>query len=313
LSEQYPWPKITPGAHVGTICTAKAISMEEIQPALAWMQTEGYVMHSGKTIGQRHHQLGGTDAERAADLISMLQDEAISAIWFARGGYGTIRIMDLVEPFLTGPALPLMCGYSDLTVLHAYLNTQKKIPTLHSCMPVQFQALTSAARQSFLDCLKHEPPLYEMKPSEYNIHGEVVAPITGGNISILNSLLGTKYDWLADGWILFLEEVDEWLYHLDRMMQSFKLAGKLDKLKGVIVGGLTNMHDNEIPFGASAEGIIANYFKHLSLPVAFGFPAGHLDNNCSIPFGVPAKLTVNANGSSVNFSPLANSPGKVEE
>jgi muramoyltetrapeptide carboxypeptidase len=306
LSEQYLWPDISPGVQIGTVCTAKAIATDEILPALEWMQSEGYIMQKGKTIGRRHHQLGGTDEERAEDLISMLENEAVRAIWFARGGYGTIRIMDMVDSYLTASKVPLLCGYSDLTVFHAYLNTQKNIPTLHSCMPVQFRSLTAAAKQTFLDSLAKRTLVYNVKPSEYNVHGEVVAPITGGNISILNSLLGTRYDWFPDGWILFMEEVDEWLYHLDRMMQSFKLAGKLGKVKGVIVGGLTNMHDNEIAFGKSAEGIIASYFEHLDIPVLFGFPAGHLDNNCSIPFGIPAKLTVNADGGIVDFSALAN-------
>ena len=237
------------------------------------------------------HQFAGDDDARAALMQEYLDRDDIDVILCARGGYGTVRIIDKLnfDKFLQKPKW--IAGYSDVTVLHAKLQSLG-CESLHSTMPINFADNTAASLDSLFDAIEGKRISYEISSSDINISGKAEAQLVGGNISVLYSLLGSDIFPDTDGKILFLEDLDEYLYHIDRMMTALQRAGKLDNIKGLIVGGLTKMHDNNIPFGMSAEEIILEKVKTKNIPVCFNFPAGHIDDNRTLILGKTALLEV---------------------
>ena len=237
------------------------------------------------------HQFAGDDDARAALMQEYLDRDDIDVILCARGGYGTVRIIDKLnfDKFLQKPKW--IAGYSDVTVLHAKLQSLG-CESLHSTMPINFADNTAASLDSLFDAIEGKPITYQIPSSEINITGRAEAKLVGGNISVLYSLLGSDIFPDTEGKILFLEDLDEYLYHIDRMMTALQRAGKLDNIKGLIVGGLTKMHDNNIPFGMSAEEIILEKVKTKNIPVCFGFPAGHIDDNRTLILGKTTLLEV---------------------
>lgn len=219
------------------------------------------------------------------------------------GGYGTVRIIDKLDftSFRKNPKW--ICGFSDVTVLHSHIEKNFGVETIHCIMPVQLKKLgtENEAATTLLKTLKGESVNYEFPAYTLNRKGITEGKLVGGNLSILYSLLGSVSDINTEGKILFLEDIDEYLYHIDRMMMALKRAGKLNKLKGLIVGGMTDMKDNTIPFGKTAEEIIGDAVKEFDFPVCFNFPAGHIDNNCAIYLGRNVKLEVAEKISVINF------------
>lgn len=284
--------KLEKGDRIGILSTARSIDFSEIVFADELLKAWGYVPVYGKTIGLKQNQFAGTDAERAADLQVMLDDETIRAILFARGGYGTIRMIDKLDfsKFLLQPKW--LCGYSDITVLHVHINDKLGLRTVHSTMPFSFSRNTNTALNSLKNVLCGIYPEYETPSHALNIQGEAEGELIGGNLSILYSLLGTKFGFNTSGKVLFIEDIDEYLYHVDRMMMSLQLAGKFSGLRGIVVGNFTDMKDNKVPFGNTAEEIIYSHVHHLGIPVCFQFPGGHIDDNRSLIFGKKVKLTV---------------------
>lgn len=284
--------KLEKGDRIGIMSTARSIDFSEIVFADELLKTWGYVPVYGNTIGLKQNQFAGTDTERAADLQKMLDDENIRAILFARGGYGTIRMIDKLDfsKFLLHPKW--LCGYSDITVLHVHINDKLGLPTVHSTMPFSFPRNTDTALTSLKNVFNGMYPEYEISSYALNIQGESEGELIGGNLSILYSLLGTRFGFNTSGKILFIEDIDEYLYHVDRMMMSLHLAGKLSGLRGIVVGNFTDMKDNKVPFGNTAEEIIYSHVHHLGIPVCFQFPSGHIDDNRSLILGKKVKLTV---------------------
>ena len=237
------------------------------------------------------HQFAGDDEARAALMQEYLDRDDIDVILCARGGYGTVRIIDKLnfDKFLQKPKW--IAGYSDVTVLHAKLQSLG-CESLHSTMPINFADNTAASLDSLFDAIEGKHITYQIPSSEINIKGKAEAQLVGGNISVLYSLLGSDIFPDTEGKILFLEDLDEYLYHIDRMMTALQRAGKLDNIKGLIVGGLTKMHDNNIPFGMSAEEIILEKVKTKNIPLCFGFPAGHIDDNRTLILGKTTLLEV---------------------
>jgi muramoyltetrapeptide carboxypeptidase len=280
------------GDTVALTCPARKISFEEIKQAIQILESWGLNVVLGKTIGLAHHQFAGNDAERAKDLQYWLNDSSIKAIISCRGGYGTVRILDSLhyDRFLISPKW--VVGYSDITSLHSHLNTVMGIASLHATMPINFSTNDSFALQSLKDALFGQKLEYTFNAHELNIEGVMQGDIVGGNLSIIYSLLGTKTGISTFDKILFLEDLDEYLYHIDRMMMALKRAGKLNGLRGIIVGAMTDMKDNAIPFGKNAEEIISEHICNLGIPVCFGFPAGHIADNRAIKLGVEAKILV---------------------
>ena len=285
-------PKLlSKGSKVAIVATARFVTEKDIEPALRRLEAMGFIPVYDERLFAVCDQFAGDDEWRASTLQSYLDDPEIDAILCARGGYGTVRIIDKInfENFLLNPKW--IIGYSDVTVLHAHLQSIG-CESLHATMPINFSDNTEEALNSLYEALTKGNLSYEMENTPINICGEAEGELVGGNISVLYSLLGSSSFPDTDGKILFLEDLDEYLYHIDRMMAALKRAGKLDNIKGLVVGGLTKMHDNAIPFGKTAEQIIFEYVKDQNIPVCFNFPAGHIDDNRALVLGKTTKLKV---------------------
>ena len=281
------------GNKVGIVATARKISLEEIKPALTILGSWGLQPVIGKTIGLADNQYAGTDDERAKDLQNMLDDESIKAIFCARGGYGTVRIIDELNFDIFQKHPKWICGYSDVTVFHSHINQNLNIETIHSTMLFNFPKVGSnKAMVTLCEILFGEELIYSIPTQSLNKKGIANGQLMGGSLSLLYSLSSTLSDIDTKGKILFLEDLDEYLYHIDRMMMNLKRSGKLEHLKGLIVGGMTDMKDNTIPFGKTAEEIIFDAVKDYDYPVCFGFPAGHIEDNCALIMGREVEMEV---------------------
>lgn len=276
---------------VGIISTARKISLEEIQPAIELLESWDLKVEIGKTIGLEDNQFAGTDEDRIKDFQDMLDDEEVKAIWCARGGYGTVRIIDELDftKFKKNPKG--IVGYSDVTVLHNHINNLG-FETLHATMPINVAKNSIEALNSLKDGLFGKLLKYSIKTDKLNKFGEANGELVGGNLSMLYSLLGSETAINTDGKILFIEDLDEYLYHVDRMMQNLKRNGYFDNLKGLIVGSMSDMNDNEIPFGKTAKQIVFDACKDYDFPICFDFPAGHVDDNRALIFGRHVELKV---------------------
>lgn len=284
-------PYLKQGDKIGLISTARKISKEELQVAIEHIESWGLKIKFGKNIFNSYHQFSANDNRRTKDLQTMLDDDNIKAIICARGGYGTVRLIDKIN-FSKFQKIPKwIVGFSDVTVLHSHIHNLK-IASLHSTMPVNFSNNNLASIKSLKDALFGKSINVKAKHHPLNRFGESIGQVVGGNLSILYSLIGSPSDINTDGKILFLEDIDEYLYHIDRMMISLKRSGKLSNLKGLIIGGMTKMNDNKISFGKDAESIIFDTVSEFNYPMCFEFPAGHIKNNRSIKLGLRAKLKV---------------------
>ena len=284
-------PYLKKGDTVAIIATARKISKEEIQPAVTFFESYGLSVLLGKNLFESSNQYAGTDLQRAEDLQRALNDKNIKAIVIARGGYGTIRLMEHVDFTEFKKCPKWVVGYSDVTVLHSAIHNIG-VATLHAIMPLNFSKNQEATR-SLIKALLGKLTEIETEENYSNIEGTTSGKLVGGNLSLLYALSGTPYDIDTRDKILFIEDLDEYLYHLDRMMMQLKLSGKLSCLKGLIVGGMTDMKDNAIPFGKLPEEIILDAVRDYNYPVCFDFPAGHIDKNLAMYFGREVELTVN--------------------
>ncbi|HRG00177.1 MAG TPA: LD-carboxypeptidase [Bacteroidia bacterium] len=284
-------PYLKKGDTVAIIATARKISKEEIQPAVTFFESYGLSVLLGKNLFESNNQYAGTDLQRAEDLQWALNDKNIKAIIIARGGYGTIRLMEHVDFTEFKKCPKWVVGYSDVTVLHSAIHNIG-VATLHATMPLNFSKNQEATR-SLIKALLGKLTEIETEENYSNIEGTTSGKLVGGNLSLLYALSGTPYDIDTRDKILFIEDLDEYLYHLDRMMMQLKLSGKLSCLKGLIIGGMTDMKDNAIPFGKLPEEIILDAVRDYNYPVCFDFPAGHIDKNLAIYFGREVELTVN--------------------
>ena len=279
------------GDTIAIISTARKISKKELEPAIQEITSRGFKVHLGKNLFKKDHQFSGTDAQRAEDLQCCLDSPHIKAILCARGGYGTVRIIDQIDFNKFKKSPKWVCGYSDVTVLHNKISALG-IESLHSTMPINFATNTTASLNSLFDLLKGESTTYETGAHRFNKPGQAEGILTGGNLSMIYSQCGSDSSLRTDGAILFLEDLDEYLYHIDRMMCNLKRNGYFDKLSGVIIGSMTDMNDNTIPFGHTAEEIIHHHFADYNFPVCYGFPAGHIDHNRTLVLGRKVLLNV---------------------
>ena len=286
-----PAKTLSKGSKIAIVATARFVTEKDVECSLHCLEEMGFVPVYDDRLFATCDRFAGDDDFRAATLQSYLDDPEIEAILCARGGYGTVRIIDKInfDKFLLNPKW--IIGYSDVTVLHAKLQSMN-CESLHATMPINFSDNTETSLKSFYEALTKGNITYEIENTPINIYGEAESELVGGNISVLYSLLGSSSFPNTDGKILFLEDLDEYLYHIDRMMNAFKRAGKLDNIKGLIVGALTKMHDNNIPFGKDAEHIIFEYVKDKGIPVCFNFPAGHINDNRALIFGRKTILKV---------------------
>ena len=291
---------LQPGDTIAIVATARKISPEELQAPIAVLQAWGLQVIIGGNLHGVFHQFSGTDEQRKDDLQQALDNPLVKAIIIARGGYGTVRIIDRLDftKFIASPKW--IIGYSDITVLHQHINQNFGIATLHATMPINFNK-NKAATESLRRALFGETLQYDFPSHSLNRTGTCSGEIVGGNLSLIYALTGSKSDIDTTGKILFMEDLDEYLYHVDRMMMNLKRAGKLSGLKGLIVGGMSEMKDNAVPFGQTAEEIISEAVTGYNYPVCFNFPAGHIDQNMAVYFGKNAELSVNSRVSYLRF------------
>ena len=285
-------PYLNKGDEIRIISTARKISQEELEPAVGFLKSNGYKVSFGQNLFKQYHQFAGTDYERANDFQMALDDSNVKAIWFARGGYGTHRVIEKINLSGFKKHPKWIVGYSDVTVLHAFIYSQIGTATLHATMPVNFLNQTRESFTKLLKVLRGEKLNIQLDPHPFNRIGEAKGTLVGGNLSIVYSLTGTKYFEIPQNSILFIEDLDEYLYHIDRMMMNLKLSGVFDRISGLIVGGMSDMNDNTVPFGKSGEEIIRDNTRDYNFPVAFGFPAGHSKTNLPIVFGAETTLNV---------------------
>ena len=294
---------LTSGDKIGLIAPSRKISSGDLEEFSKMIAEWGYQILYGENIYGEHNQFAGKDDERADDFIRMVNDPEIKAILSVRGGYGTVRILEKLDVASIKKNPKWIIGYSDITVLHSYYNKVIECETIHAAMPVNFtlESRTNPSWQKLWNVLRGDLTGYEIPTHELNRSGKTTGMLVGGNLSVLFSLRGTLCDLETDGKILFIEDLDEYLYHIDRMMMNLKISGKLKNLKGLIVGGMTEMKDNTVPFGKSAYEIIADAVNDYNYPVAFNLQAGHCDPNLPLILGRNIVLEVKGNVSKIDF------------
>jgi muramoyltetrapeptide carboxypeptidase len=297
-------PYLKPGDTIGIAASARKISEAEIEPSLRLIRSLGFKVKCASNLFLEENQYAGNDLMRTQGFQQLLEDADVRAILCARGGYGTVRIIDKLDfsSFITNPKW--VAGYSDVTVLHSHIHTHFNIETLHSTMPLNFptDGRSNESVKTLFSALTGKNISYDVPSHKFNKSGKAAATVVGGNLSILYSLNGTASDINTDGKILFIEDLDEYLYHIDRMMQNLKRSEKLKNLKGLIVGGMSDMNDNTIPFGKDALEIINETIAEYDYPVCFDFPAGHNRDNHTLILGREAELEVKENNVSLKFN-----------
>ncbi|MDP4207615.1 MAG: LD-carboxypeptidase [Bacteroidota bacterium] len=286
------------GDKIGIIAPSRKVTSEDLDGSVKFLENLGFRIEFGKNLFASENQFAGTDAERAEDFMEMIRNPEIKAIMCARGGYGTARILDYLDDVVIRNNPKWVIGYSDITVLHSYLSEIVGMQSLHATMPVNFKPELAGTDtwQKLNEVLTGGLPEYRVEANPFNRVGTASGLLTGGNLSVLYSLSGTWCDMDTDGKILFIEDLDEYLYHIDRMMMNLRLSGKLACLRGLIVGGMTDMHDNTIPFGREACQIVADAVADYNFPVMFGFPSGHCEPNLPLVMGREMTLEVGTDG-----------------
>lgn len=287
---------------IGIVAPGRKLESGVLSAAAKMIESWGFQVRLGKTLsGLNHSYMSGMDAERLEDLQSMLSDPSIKAIICARGGYGTTRILDQLDfnSFLKNPKW--ICGFSDITALHLKLQTLG-VQSIHGTMPVLFLNPESTGSVDTLrKILSGEQLPLEASPHINNRVGKGEGMVIGGNLSLLVDSLGTSSEIETKNKILVIEEVDEYLYKVDRMLVQLKRAEKLQPLKGLVVGHMTEMKETELPFGETLETIVLNQVKEYSYPVGFGFPVGHENPNLAWVQGGTGKLTVTSEKAELAF------------
>ena len=293
-------PHLKKGDTVAIIATARKIDVSTLQPGIKLLESWGLKVILGKTIGKEQNQLAGADWQRATDLQEMLDNPSVKAIWAAKGGYGTVKIVDRVDFFFFFKNQKWIIGFSDVTVLHSHMN-QLGFQTLHAMMAISAPSATTAAKESLRKTLFGEKLSYSIPFHAFNQLGQAKGELVGGNLSVLYSIQGSISEVDLNNKILFLEDLDEYLYHIDRMMTNLKRNGSLKNLKGIIIGGMTSMNDNDIPWGKNALEIIQECVKDLNIPVAYNFPAGHIKDNRALILGAIISFEVSKKETKVVF------------
>ena len=288
------------GDTVAILATARKNLDDNLKPAIDLLKSWGLNVVIGSTIGLDNNQLAGTDEQRAADFQQQMDDPKIKMIWCVKGGYGTVRIIDLLDftKFKQNPKW--LVGFSDVTALHNHLNTMG-FKSIHGIMPVTVARATPQAVETLRIALFGGKLKYEVEPFKMNRIGKAKGELVGGNLSILYSLFGSPSAIDCSDKILFIEDLDEYLYHIDRMMMNLRRNGCLESIKGILVGSMTKMKDNDIPWGKNAIEIIDDVTKKYNIPVMYNFPAGHIQDNRALILGNKVSIDVNDTMSTVIF------------
>ncbi|MFH0867594.1 MAG: LD-carboxypeptidase [Bacteroidota bacterium] len=297
-------PYLRPGDKIAVVATARKITEEELRPAIKKIAEWGFEVVLGENIYAHENQYAGSDKQRLSDFQKMFDDPSVKAIVCARGGYGTVRIVDRIDfsSFIKNPKW--IIGYSDITVLHSHIHANYRIETLHSSMPLSFpvDGTNIETLRTLKSALTGEKLKYTINHDSLSRCGKAMGELVGGNLSLLYAMSATPSDINPSGKILFIEDLDEYLYHIDRMMFQLKRSGKLKNLAGFIVGGMTDMKDNTVPFGKTAYEIIYDAVKEYNYPVCIGFPAGHTEDNRALILGRKIRMDIKSHETNIEFS-----------
>lgn len=293
-------PYLTKGDTVGILATARKIDHEPLEPAIQLLKSWGLNVVVGKTVGLDNHQLAGADWQRAADFQEMIDNPAIKAIWCAKGGYGTVRMVDRIDFTHFKKKPKWLIGFSDVTVLHSHINNMD-VATIHGIMCASVSTATPQAKESLHKALFGEKITYSVPAHKFNKTGKVSGELVGGNLSVLFSIVGSRSEMDYKGKILFLEDLDEYLYHVDRMLINLERNGYFKNVKGIVIGGFTKMRDNDTPWGHSALEILKEITQEYNIPICFNFPAGHITDNRALVFGKEVTLEVTQSGTKLSF------------
>ena len=295
-----PIPSIQKGDLIYITAPAKSIEAAYVTFAKNYFEAKGYkVLISQNCLGEFNY-FSGTDEERTADFQFGLDHPDVKAILCARGGYGCIRILDRLQwaGILREPKW--IIGFSDVTIFHQRMQ-RYGLQSIHATMPLNFKENSEESFETLEKAWKNESYSIVTDFSTYNKFGESEGKLVGGNLSILYSLLGTDDEINFEDSILFIEDLAEQIYHIDRMLFAFKKAGVLNKIKGLIVGGMTDLKDTAIPFGKTIEEVILEQFQYTNIPITFQFPAGHIADNRALTFGRKVKFNVSNKNSTLEF------------
>lgn len=284
-------PYLKKGDKVAITCPAKKLP-SPMTDAIKLLKSWGLEIVLGDTLNASYHQFAGDDELRAKDLQQFIDDDSIKAIFAARGGYGTMRIIDQIDFSHFALKPKWIIGFSDITVLHAHIYSNYNIQSIHGQMPINIPDASAKSLETLRKALFGEELVYDVKPNPLNRIGEGNGVLIGGNLSMLIAISGSTSDLDYNGKILFIEDVGEYLYAIDRLIRTLDRAGKLKNLAGLIVGGFTSIKDNDIPFGQTVPEIIIEVVKKYNYPVCFDFPAGHIPDNRSLVLGKPITLSV---------------------
>lgn len=293
-------PSLQPGDLIYITAPAKSIEIDLIDHAKTLFEERGYRVLLSEHCSGVHHYFSGTDEERLKDLQLGIDHPDVKAIVCARGGYGCVRIVDLIgwAGMIRNPKW--LIGFSDVTVFHHRLQ-RFGLESIHGTMPLNFKQNSPETFETLFSALEGKKYAIECSPHPKNKIGRAEGKLVGGNLSILFSLLGTNDRIDYSDCILFIEDLSEQLYHIDRMFQSLRKAGVLDQIKGLMVGGMTDMKDTAVPYGLSLEEIILDQFSYRNIPICFGFPAGHIDDNRALILGRKVAFTVGEKRTEVKF------------
>ena len=301
--DEVPWripPYLKAGDTIGITCPAGYMTLEELQPAIQVLQSWGFKLRIGKTVGERDFTFGGSDVQRLTDLQEMLDDPSIKAILCARGGYGCVHIIDQLDfkRFVENPKW--IIGFSDITVIHAQLNHQYQVASIHSKMcnsfPDSLEPIEKGQWDSILSiqaALTGRPVEYPLVYDQNNRAGTGKGLLAGGNLRTIENLSGTSSDIRTEGMILFLEDAGEYLYSIDRMFYNLKRNSKLKNLQGLLIGAFRVKPDDPgDEFGKSVYNIVMNQVAGYNYPVCFNFPVGHQKLNFALKCGVRHELKI---------------------
>ncbi len=294
-------PYLKRGDTVAITCPAKNLPIS-IREAVKLLESWGLNVLLGETVGASWHQFAGNDELRTNDFQRFLDDANVKAIFAARGGYGTVRIIDRLDFSSFSIHPKWIVGFSDITVLHSHIQALYKTESIHGQMPLTIPEGSEVSLESLRKVLFNEPVEYSYKSNVKNKPGNNSGILIGGNLTLLVMMSGSISEQDYTDKILFIEDVGEYLYSVDRMMWNLKRSGKLDNLKGLIVGSFTEMKDNDIPFGLNAEQIIMEHVKEFHYPVCFNFPAGHITDNRALILGRKVSIQVEEYEAKVIYS-----------
>ena len=293
-------PVLHKGDLIAIVSPAKSIDKKLVFLAKEFFESKGFEVVLGKHCLGQSNYFSGTIEERAADFQSALEDPKIKAIVCARGGYGCIQIVDKIQWAVMLRTPKWVVGFSDITVFHSRLE-HLGVQSIHGTMPLNFEENSHDSLTSMIAALTGSPYKVSCAPSSHNVCGRARGKLVGGNLSVICSLLGTNDQIDYTNSVLFLEEVSEYIYKIDRMLYSLQKAGVLDQISAIIVGGMTESLDTTAPFGLSIEELIITHVQHRNIPVAFGFPSGHLSDNRALILGATVSLSVGDSGRELCF------------